>query len=36
VKVPHFGNFDGDLNVGNGIECQGIVLWFCKSYGRWI
>jgi hypothetical protein len=26
VKFPHLGEFRGDLNGGNGMECQGVVV----------
>jgi hypothetical protein len=30
VKFPHFGRFGGDLNRGDGMECQGVVVWPCN------
>ena len=27
MKFPHFGRFGGDLNGGNDMECQGVVVW---------
>ena len=29
-EVSHFGSFGGDLNGGNGMECQGVVVWPCN------
>ena len=34
-EIPHFGEFGGDLKGRKGMECQGVVLWSCKSYRRW-
>jgi hypothetical protein len=33
VKFAHPGEFGEDLNGGNGMECQGAVVWSCKFNG---
>ena len=30
MKFPPSGECDGDIKGGNGIECQGVVVWFCN------
>ena len=29
-EVFHLGRLGGDVNGGNGMECQGVVLWSCN------
>ena len=36
MKFPPSGRFSGDLNGGNGIESQKVVVWpsnFTRSWG---
>ena len=30
MKFTHFRRFGGDLNGGNGKECQGVMVWPCN------
>jgi hypothetical protein len=35
VKFPHLCEFGGDLNGGNGMECQGVVGLSCNFNRSW-